>query len=411
VNTSEAELQIQPHTPGLVRQVVETCGLSAGIDDLHDEPWRIGRVEEAEELLERLLDPARTLPLIVLSGDERTDAPDRPILDADALARAVLGLAHVVVLPADLTRVLSTRLGSVRSVFHGGVRYYLPGFSESSDPFRHRLFTSNQLADPSERARAVRWLRSMTADDSLRRNRLGHEVLAFGDIRNASLRARQALLAREGASEGEQLDAARSSITALEGLLDEAQSMQDYFDAEAAKEKDRAETAETQLRAANYRIQQLLDRLAAAGAEVDNEVALPEDWSAFADWCDQRFAGRLALTPAARRGAKDAKLEDVELAARCVQWLGTIYRDGRIEGADGDFRDATVEDGVRISLCGGDEFEIEWQGRRHTVDWHVKNGGNTRDPRRCLRIYFFWEPETRQVVVADMPHHQRSAAS
>lgn len=411
VNTAEQDLQVEPHTPGLVRQVVETCGLSVGTDDLDDKPWVLGHVEEAEELLERLLDPMRSLPLIVLSGDERTEVPNKPMLDAEALARAVLGLARVAVLPADLTRSISGRLGPTRSVFHGGVRYYLPGFSANSDPFRHRLFTSNLLADPSERERAVRWLRGMAAEDSLRRNRLGRDVLAFGEIRNANLRARQERLANEGASEGEQLAAARSTIAALEGQLDEASAMQNFFDAEAEKEKDRAETAESQLRAANYHIQHLRDRLNAAGADLDEHVTPPEEWGSFADWCDEHFAGRVAMTPAARRGAKDAELEEVELAARCIQWLASTYRDGRIKGADGDFRDASIEDGVRNAPCGGDEFETEWQARRHTVDWHVKNGGNTRDPRRCLRIYYFWEPETQQVVVADMPHHRRSAAT
>src|SRR5690606_30539615 len=117
---------------------------------------------------------------------------------------------------------------------------YLPGFSATSDPFRHRLFTGNLLVGPADQARAVRWLRSMAAEDSLRRNRLGREVLAFGDIRNAALRARQARLAEEGASEGEQLAAARTTLTALEGRLDEAMEMQKFFDAEAEKEKDRA---------------------------------------------------------------------------------------------------------------------------------------------------------------------------
>jgi hypothetical protein len=36
---------------------------------------------------------------------------------------------------------------------------------------------------------------------------------------------------------------------------------------------------------------------------------------------------------------------------------------------------------------------------------HLKNGGNTRDPMRCLRIYFFWDDDEQQVVVGSLPAH------
>ena len=42
--------------------------------------------------------------------------------------------------------------------------------------------------------------------------------------------------------------------------------------------------------------------------------------------------------------------------------------------------------------------------------WHIKNGG-TRDPRRCLRIYYFWDATTQQVVIADMPAHRVTEAT
>ncbi len=411
VNTPEGDLEIEPHAPGLVQQVIDACGLSAGMDDVDYRPRLLRDETEANDLVELLLDAERTLPVIVLTGDERATEPDAPPLDADKLARAVVGMAHVAVVPADFTRLLTARLGTMRSVFHGGARFYLPGFSETADPFRHRLITGDRLANPMGRAQAVRWLRGMAAEESLRRNRLGRDVLAFNEIRNARLRARQNELATEGASESEQLKAAQVAISALEAQLDHELATQQYFDEEARKDRDRAETAEAQLRASNYYIQQLQARIRSKGEDVDEALPSPQSWADFGEWCDVHLAGRLTLAPAARRGAKDAQFEDLELIARCTQWLATTYRDGRLNGADGDFRDAVIEEGVRNSPCGGDEFEIDWQGRKHTADWHVKNGGNTREPRRCLRIYYFWEPETQQVVIADMPHHRRSVVS
>jgi hypothetical protein len=70
-----------------------------------------------------------------------------------------------------------------------------------------------------------------------------------------------------------------------------------------------------------------------------------------------------------------------------------------------------IEAGVKNTHCGSDEFDIEWQGRTQQVEWHIKNGGNTREPRRCLRIYYFWDDASQQAVIASMPAHRRSDAS
>ncbi len=70
-----------------------------------------------------------------------------------------------------------------------------------------------------------------------------------------------------------------------------------------------------------------------------------------------------------------------------------------------------LEPGIRNSPSGADEFRIWWQGQYRTVDWQLKNGGNTREPRRCLRIYYFWDEATQQIVIAYMPAHRRTDAS
>ncbi len=90
------------------------------------------------------------------------------------------------------------------------------------------------------------------------------------------------------------------------------------------------------------------------------------------------------------------EFEDGALVARCIAWLASEHFDRRLEGG-GSLRDAPVENGIRNSLCGGDEYEAEWNGRRHFVDWHLKviNGADAArflvryatliaDPRRLL---------------------------
>ena len=137
-------------------------------------------------------------------------------------------------------------------------------------------------------------------------------------------------------------------------------------------------------------IQQLIGQIKAAGDAVDTDIELPKSWQDFANWADVNLAGRVVLSPQARRQVRSPEFEDVEVAARCLLWLATACRDRRMKGGEGSLRDEAVEDGIRNAHCGADQFDLDWQGQRQTADWHIKNGGNTRDPKRCLRIYYFW---------------------
>jgi hypothetical protein len=119
VNSTEAQIDIEPSVPGLVLQIAEKFNLQDG----PLAAWPMARLAETEAHVEKLADwlqsSARRLPIIVASGDERSEFPDRSTIDVDTLAKALCGLAHVVSLPASLTYKLSDLLGRTLSVFHG----------------------------------------------------------------------------------------------------------------------------------------------------------------------------------------------------------------------------------------------------------------------------------------------------
>ena len=411
VSTSEATLEIDPHAPGLVRQIADRCGLWRGGYQMSGAAWRIVSSHEAERLIHMLLDPRRDLPVFVLTELEGLAGQARPTLDADALAAASVGLAHVVVLPAFFTWALTNRFGKLRSVFGGAMRVYRPGFAEDGNPYEHRLVVPDQFSADDGLARLTRWLHGFAAKESLLRMRLGTDVLAFTAIRGASLELRQQRFEDEGASDTDQLDAAKARIEALDRQLGEERSLLDYFGGEHQAAIERAEAAEARETVANARVQQLLTQIRVTGGIVDAHVVLPHAWPEFANWCDATLAGRVVLTVAARRALKSASFEDVRRVARSLLWLANACRERRMSGGQGSLSDEPVEDGIRNAHCGADQFDVEWRGGRHVVDWHIKNGGNTRDPKRCLRIYYFWDPESRQIVVADLPAHRRTGAT
>lgn len=408
VSTPETELSISPHVPGLMQQIAEKCGLSVGAITLAAQPWRIDSDSDVEELVEILESRDRRLPVLVVTGDERAENPSAPLIDADALARATLGLAHVVVLPAGRTYGLSDAFGKVRSVYHGAVRIYLPGFDAASDPYEHRLILGDTISNDPEKA--VTEIRRIAAGESLRRTRLGHDVIAFAAVRSAALRIEQERRFNEGASDTDQIEVLRRRLNALETELAEAEAEGAQNFELAAAEEERAKLAESQLNASRARIQSLEARLNAQGLHPDDELIIPDSWDGFAEWCDQNFVGRCVLSPAARRGVRKPAFQDVTLVGRCIRWLASTCLDRRINGG-GSLANIPIEEGVENAPCGADTFDFYFQGRRIQADWHVKSGGNTRDPLRCLRIYYGFDEMTQQIVIAEMPAHRRTDAS
>jgi hypothetical protein len=408
VGTTEDDLEIEPAVPGLIQQICDNCGLSAGGFALDSYPWHLTSDDDVERLVAMLTDGGRMLPVIVASGDERGDTPDRPTIDVDSLARAVVGIAHVVCVPARLTYALSNAFGKLRSVYHGAVRAYLPGFDASADPYVHRLFLRGQ--SPDWETQCLRAVRKLAARESLRRTRIGHDVVPFATVRSVVAQMELEARGQENASDAERLKAALARIEALEGSLREVESERDQWVGVAHEEEDRAKDAEARANAAAARIQMLQQALKDSGRDLDASVPIPQSWDGFADWCDLHLSGRLVLVPAARRMVKSPQFREPKLVARALLWLAGECRETRIVGGR-DLANIPIDNGIQNAPCGNDAFRFTFSGRRLEADWHVKNGGNTRDPYRCLRIYYAWDEVTQMIVVAELPAHRVTGAS
>lgn len=408
VSSSELDLSINPHVPGLVQQIAAKCGLRSGPYPLDAMASVIESEGDVAELIDMLEAPDRKLPILVVSGDERSRNPNQPLVNADKLATATLGLAHVFVLPARFTYGLSDIFGKARSVYHGAIRIYLPSFDSASDPFVHRLFLGDAVKDDPDGICTN--LRLIVASESLRRTRLGHDVLPFVAVRSAALKLEQQARANSGANEIDQLETAKKQVTALEAEIAAAKNEASQNWQLAQEEEERAIASEAQLNAARARIQVLEEQFRSRGFHPDADIVIPDAWEELADWCDTTFAGRLVLSPVARRGIRNPRFEDIELVGRSLVWLAGECRTRRLMGG-GTLANIQIESGVENAPCGNDTFQFDFQGRRLNADWHVKSGGNTRDPARCLRIYYTFDDVTQQVIVADMPAHRRTAAS
>lgn len=283
-------------------------------------------------------------------------------------------------------------------------------FSATDDPFRHRLFLEADLRKIDDGASCVRSLRLLAAEVSISETRLGKDVLDFAAVRTASKKLRKADLSNTAASDKELLKTAEELLDSLERQIEEKDREIDGYVAEVEASEDRAHAAERENRSLLARVRQLQAALTEGGEAPTQEPPLPQNWSEFTDWLDQTYPDKVLLTQAARRMVRTPEFADVTLVARTIAWLATVQHDRRVSGG-GSLRDEQIESGILSSPCSGDTYAAKWNGRHYDVDWHIKNGGNVRDPRRCLRIYYFWEAETQQTVIDHLPSHRRTSAT
>ena len=208
----------------------------------------------------------------------------------------------------------------------------------------------------------------------------------------------------DGPSALDDLKAANARIETLQASLKEAEEASKWISDEHSKAEDRAKQAETALAEVNLRVADLEDQIRILSP--DDEGALPLSWSEFSEWCERELTGKVMLSPRAEREVKKPKCKEIDVAAKGLLWLGNEYREQRLAGGSGDLRGPN-DTGLMNEPCGGTQFKMPWDGKQIDVKWHLKNGGNTHDPTRCLRIYYFWDATNEQVVIASMPAHHR----
>ncbi len=191
VSTTETYLGIEPHAPGFILQVADNCGLMIGTDDISSDASVVSNDDQAQELIRALTSESRRIPFLVLSVPQNSRSFDKPLVDAVELSRAVAGIGKVIILPDKFTWKITESLGRRRSVFGGAVRAYLPGFDRASDPYAHRLILAEQVARQDGPQQTNRWMRDLTAKESIRHSTLGRDVLPFSAVRNTALQLRQ----------------------------------------------------------------------------------------------------------------------------------------------------------------------------------------------------------------------------
>lgn len=380
--------------PGLLRRWAEGPGLVvAGLPT--NRRLRVKDAETVQRLDETIRSPGRGSMVCVLA----------PGLEK-GIEHRMLGLCQIERLEPAAEQDYASRFGAMAP---GCAHAFLPGemrpravdlsAREGKALLWRMAFESRRRTEiPSFRdiADAIR--------ESNARPRVDPAMQAIADAA-AQAEARAAAASREARDLGELLEIALAERDEKASELDAAQAGRERADAE--------------LQDALEEIARLKARLHAPTSHRDSQprtvpAADPTTLAELPGWV-KSLEPRLVITDKALRHAVDVQHRDVAKIYATLRALADQYWTMRW-GDDADARRKWTgfinNQHLRCSNVGEaaltgrfeDEYKFVHEGRTRRATLHIQ-GSSSRDPLRCLRIYFWPDDERQQIVVSHLPTH------
>ena len=410
--------------PSFVRQIAE--GQEAQLDGypITLRPRVLQTKSEVDDLVALLFDPKRQSDVIVFAlPDNETDI-SKTAVSAEEVATKAIGTAHVAILTGPASFHLSDRVGREFSVFRQAIRTYKPGFNPDQDePFRHPLALPHRItAWPDGGAAGYqKFLIDRMLAASVSTRDFEQRLPPFIAVRRAAAELRIATARKSGSSDAELLKLAEEEITKLRKALDEERETNAGLWQVAEDERDQALAEAQQAREANrhlrFRIDQQEQQIKAKNGAAAT-TPIPGTLDGFETWCATHLAGYVEIHNRAFQGINKSQYEDVSLIYNSLLVLRDKYvpmrRGGRLE-LKRAYEKACLDLGIEEdpTFVGprageeGDTYFVRYGGRRVELDRHLKKG-SAREPRRCFRLYFFWDNDQQQAVVGWLPSHLRT---
>ena len=403
------------------------CGLLAQGRPVTANLWQVNTPEDVEELLALLEDPRWSLPVIAVSAVNWKAwrfTPHAPgyLVNASYLADRVKGYAIVAQITFRGAYALTDAVGKTWSIFDGACRTYFPKIDfDNGSPAHHPFNLKDKIWFwEYEGERGERGFTSYlinTAHRIASTSRTDWSGLYF--VPDARILAAELEMAHAAhiANAPERELAMRNQIAALQRKLQTEEDENADWLSELEKATEEAEYYKQE----NIALRSRLDALRAHlirqnGESPDTEIPIPDSYKVMGEWVKEHLAGRLVLLPRAERAASKAEYTEVGMVYRALLILANEYRDSRMgTGTDKAFRDALAQYGMDFSgsidrsRAGqeGDAYYVNYPigtAQRAFLQFHIVRG-TAHENRYCMRIYFFWDDDTNQVVVGWLPSH------
>jgi len=418
-----------PSVPALVSKLIDGIGLldvEAG-EILSASAINVDTPEVLQRLLASLQSPHRRRPAIVLSTYLKNSGT-ATLLNPDALAKRLRGIAKVYVLSRNMTWALTDALSKRFAVAGACVRLFRPGFTPDDDPGRHPSWTPDVLTTFGMDLNALSSLFEREAtDSSLRALEQEDNIPPFDRVREAVLRM-QIKEARHQAATTDaagQPDATR--LTALQTALNDETTLREMFEEDnetlrqeihrLRQERDDFIEERDDWHAREYYLTNRIKALDLIITSQEQGIAptFPDNWDEIEEWCAANLGDGVAVTPKAIRSARDSLFENIPFCYDVLRFLAETYvpsRRGALDGGGLALESEKARLGIDISPVGRaaethrskETYSTTYKGVRVNLDMHIK-GSNDRDPRKGFRLYFHWHEETRRVIVGWFPGH------
>jgi hypothetical protein len=447
VHCASAPYATEPITLTRPRVVIDLCrrfGLNE-VKPLNGRPWILTSASDLCALYDLLVHEHRTVPVILLTEPDKRQwqiGISDYLLNEELLARRTQGMAHVVCMPMDLGFVWTEKVGKIWSAFHGAIRTYYPRLNLDEDlPTSHPRVLSERVLFWRYNDQEGEDAFASFLIDKMSEHAAGKSLDWRGCLFFADAKTRQAEVAAERIKK-EVESQSRAGVAVLRAKMDDLQKAHDEevgalkvriaetqkdveeFDDLAAQYKQEADHRAQQ----NRRLQSENDALrmaveAKTGKSTESELEIPDNYDDMAEWVEDHFTGRLLLHPRAINGIKKAKYTDIPLVYQCLILLAREYRNMRLGYSDAkkDWKDGLArlklryDPSISENRAGeqGETYSIQYppgSSRRRSLERHLCKGSK-KDNRYCLRVYFFWDYDTSQVIVGWLPSHLNTRAT
>jgi len=411
--------------PGFVREILAAGLCSLDNLEITKTPRFISTAGDVAALANHLKNPNRISDAIVLSLPEGSEDPEQTAANARNIQSRLLGVSHVFIIGSQASFMLSDTFGRDLSVYRQGVRTYTPASDFATTSYaQHPLALQQKIANWGEFGPAAfeKWLIDGTM---VRTTRSGDRASTEDRLPSFdTVRRIWADQQRAQARNNESSDTVLATLYQQENeqLRRELQEQKDLYDSLlAAADQERANAIE---RATEYE-QLALNRAARihaleksvkrdqSVADGKSETPIPGTFDGFEEWCKTHLSGTVELTNRAFQGIRKCDFHDPSFIYKSLLVLRDQYVPMRVEGTPelrAAYLDKLNELKLEESLTGDginyneSVYTVQWGSTRRALDRHLK-GRNARDTRYGFRLYFFWDEESRIVVVGSLPNH------
>jgi hypothetical protein len=396
---------------------------------LNQDVFEANSMEKIKELRDLIVNEDRKFPLVVITDmedDETTKERFHPLIKPYLLIGSIGIISHIAHIPYKMTQVWNECMGDFWGAYNGAIRiYYSNTDLEGTDYFLHPLATAKRI-------RAEGYI------DEHGKEHKGEDVfheLLIDKIKSSNIRMRINWCGCghkfSGVAHAEKFRDYRKTfanikdmekyyeeeIERLERGIKEAEDEAYSAMQEATAIEKKLKEALENIKAQNYRIDSLEELAIKRSSNEQDVIEIPEKYEDIPEWVQKHFAGRLVLAPRAKSALKSAIYEDVSTVCKSLMMLAKEYYQMRCEDLRGstsrmDFFGKCQELGVQESasvsdICAGEEgetYNLNYGGKKRKLDRHLKKG-SSRDPRYCMRIYYFWDEEMCRTVIGYLPGH------